>query len=121
MPMNLVQHRGESSVWDNTSWNDWDLERWLAAGIAGAALASGLRRRSVGGLLLVAAGGALAWWAASGVEQRRRHRGRLQTWWPGGTRSGDLIHEASEESFPASDAPAWTPTTGNNGPAHGGH
>ena len=122
--MNLVQHRGETSVWDNAG-NGWDIERWLAAGIGGAALVSGLRRRSVAGFLLVAAGGALAWWAASGTEQRRHHRGRLQEWWPGRTGSADLIREASEESFPASDAPAWTQSTGNTGPVgpavHRGH
>jgi hypothetical protein len=115
--LNLATHRASVSVWDRRGWDGTHehiaLTRWLLAA-GGAALAvQGLRQRNVTGGLLAGLGGTLAWWALTGegdLSQARRWFGHAIERF--GWRSDDQVHEASADSFPASDAPSFTPTLG---------
>jgi uncharacterized membrane protein len=114
MSLNLVQQRGTGDVWSRGALETWDLERWIASMAAGALLLGASRRRSTAGLLMAAGAGVLAWWAMSAPETRRYRRGQLRAVLPIRHSATDPVGQASEESFPASDAPSWTPTTGHS-------
>lgn len=115
--LNLTTHRATESVWERSGWDGTREQlaatRWLV-GIGGGVLAlQGLRQRSILGSLLAGIGSGLAWWALTGegdLSEARRWLG--QTIERAGLRLDDRVHDESADSFPASDAPSWTPTVG---------
>jgi hypothetical protein len=115
--LNLSTHRSGASVWDRRGWDgtrELGVTRWLV-GVGGGALAlEGLRRRGFTGSVFAGLGGSLVYWALTGqgdVASARRWFDSVRErspWRP----VEDPVLAASADSFPASDAPAFTPTVG---------
>jgi hypothetical protein len=113
--LNLTPHRASASVWDRPGWSDCerpDAAR-IAIALAGGVLTMhGLRMRTLGGRVLAGIGGALIWGSLS-TEKNPWKSLRQMTARAGKRQEDATVHEASADSFPASDPPSWTVVAGS--------